>query len=254
MMARNLFVGLVAAASLSACVSTTSAPEVSDEEAAVSNMNLGIGYLRQGRPDAAVGALERALDLDPRLANAHTALGLAYDQLDEGDQAEEHYRRATQLDPANSDAHNSYAVFLCRQNRWSDAERYFDRAVNDERYALRATAYVNAGNCARGANELAKAEENYRAGLALDASNTDAMAGMIEVAVANENFLQARAFIQRLFQTAPPTSYHLLVCVIVEQRLGDTTAADNCARQLRGGFPNSTEAVRLRELERNATQ
>ena len=254
MITRNLLVGLVAAASLSACVSTTSAPKPSDEEAAVANMNLGIGYLRQGRPDAAADALERALDLDPRLASAHTALGLAYDQLDEADQAEEHYRRATQLDPGDSDAHNSYAVFLCRQNRWVDAERFFDRAVSDERYALRATAYVNAGNCARDANELAKAEENYRAGLAIDPSNTDAMAGMIEVAVANENLLQARAFTQRLFQAAPPTSYHLLVCVIVEQRLGDATAADNCARQLRGGFPNSAEAVRLRELERNATQ
>ena len=119
-----------------------------------------------------------------------------------------------------------------RLSRWSIAER----------------------NCARGANDLAKAEENYRAALVIDQSNTDAMAGMIELAVQNENYLQARAFIQRLFSTSQPTSYHLLVCYMVEQRLGDAAAADSCARQLRTGFPNSTEAIRLRELERNATQ
>lgn len=254
MITRSLLLGCAAVALLSACVTTTSDPEPTDDEAAVANMNLGIGYLRQGRPDAAVDALERAVDLNPRLATAHSALALAYDQLGEPDQAEEHHRRATEIDPGNADVQNSYAVFLCRQDRWSDAERYFERAVEDERYGLRATAYVNAGNCARGANDLPKAEESYRAALEIDAANTDAMAGMIELAVRNENYLQARAFIQRLFVTAPPTSYHLLVCYVVEQRLGDTAAADSCARQLRGSFPNSTEAIRLRELERNATQ
>jgi type IV pilus assembly protein PilF len=254
MIARNLVAGFAAAGFLSACITTSSEPETSDDQAAVANMNLGIGYLRQGRADAAVDALERAVDLDPRLAAAHSALALAYDQLDEPDQAEDHHRRAAEIDPGDSDVQNSYAVFLCRQNRWSDAERYFERAVQDERYPLRATAYVNAGNCARGANDLAKAEESYRRAIEIDPANRDAMAGMVEVAVRNENYLQARAFIQRLFVTAPPTSYHLLVCYIVEQRLGDTAAADSCARQLRNGFPNSTEAIRLRELERNAAQ
>jgi type IV pilus assembly protein PilF len=210
--------------------------------------------LRQGRPDAAVDALERAIDLDSRNATAHSALALAYDQLDEADQAEDHHRRATQIDPGNADIQNSYAVFLCRQGRWADAERYFTRALDDERSGILATTFVNAGNCARGANELAKAEENYRAALEVDASNTDAMAGMIELAIRNDNYLQARAFIQRLFVTSQPTSYHLLVCYMVEQRLGDAAAADSCARQLRSGFPNSTEAIRLRELERNAAQ
>lgn len=254
MITRSLIVGFAAAATLSACVSTSSVQQPSDDEAAVANMNLGIGYLRQGRPDAAVDALERAVDLNPRLANAHSALALAYDQLDEVSQAESHHRRATQIDPGNADVQNSYAVFLCRQGRWADAQRYFERALDDERSGLRAATLVNAGNCARSANELAKAEENYRAALEIDASNADAMAGMVEVAIRNENFLQARAFIQRLFVTSRPTSYHLLVCYIVESRLGDTAAADSCARQLRGSFPNSTEAVRLRELERNAAQ
>ena len=254
MITRSLMVGFAAAATLSACVSTGSRQQPSDNQAAVANMNLGIGYLRQGRPDAAVEALERAVDLNPRLANAHSALALAYDQLDEVSQAESHHRRATQIDPGNADVQNSYAVFLCRQGRWADAERYFERALDDESSELRAATLVNAGNCARNANELAKAEENYRAALAIDASNTNAMAGMVEVAVRNENFLQARAFIQRLFVTSRPTSYHLLVCYEVESRLGDTAAADSCARQLRGSFPNSTEAIRLRELERNAAQ
>ena len=40
----------------------------------------------------------------------------------------------------------------------------------------------------------------------------------------------------------------------IKDRLGNAAAADSCARQLRSSFPNSTEAIRLRELERNAAQ
>src|SRR5690606_35890592 len=76
---------------LSACgANRVASPNV----AAQANLNLGIGYLRQGRPDLAVENLQRALRIDPRLAAAHSALALAYDQLGNVDEAEEHHARA----------------------------------------------------------------------------------------------------------------------------------------------------------------
>jgi type IV pilus assembly protein PilF len=215
-------------------------------------MNLGIGYLRQGRPDAAVDALERAVDLNPRSADAHSALALAYDQLAEVDRAEDHHRRATQLDVNNAAAQNSYAVFLCRQRRWEEAERFFTRAAENPRYATPEAALTNAGNCARDANDFEKAEQHYRAALAIEPQFADALNGMVELAVQNENYLQARAFIQRLFTAATPTARQLWLCVFVERQLGDLAAAENCAQQLRLNFPNSSELAALRELERNA--
>ncbi|MGW8370093.1 MAG: type IV pilus biogenesis/stability protein PilW, partial [Gammaproteobacteria bacterium] len=77
---------------LAGCVTEGGEPArpQSDEEAAMANLNLGIGYIRQNRPDVAVPALQRAIDLDPRLADAHTAIAVAYDQLDQIELAEEH--------------------------------------------------------------------------------------------------------------------------------------------------------------------
>ena len=241
------------ALSLSACVTTTTGPRpATDEEAAVANLNLGVGYLRQGRPDAAIDPLERAIDLNPRLASALSVLALAYEQIGEPELAEEYHRRATQLDVNDADAQNRYAVFLCLRSRWSEAERYFQRAVNNPQYATPAAAYTNAGNCARGADDLAKAEANYRAALAIDAGNVDALAGMLELAVHNQNYLQARAFAQRALSASAPTARNLWLCAYVERQLGDLGAAENCARQLRAGFPNSPEVAMLRELDRNA--
>jgi type IV pilus assembly protein PilF len=236
-----------------ACVTTTNGPEpASAEEAAVANMNLGIGYLRQGRPEIAVDALERAISLNPRLAPAHSALAIAYDQLSEPEEAEEHHRRATQLAPDNSDVQNSYAVFLCRHDRWADAELYFERALSNPRYATPTVARVNAGNCAREADDLAKAEDNYRAALTLDPRNADALDGMIELSVLQENYLQARAFIQRSFAAHKATARELALCYYAEQQLDDRDAADECLRELRASYPDSPELGRILGSERDA--
>ncbi len=237
-----------------ACVTTSSGPEpASAEEAAVANMNLGIGYLRQGRPEVAVDALERAIDLNPRLAPAHSALAIAYGQLNETETAEQHHRRATQLAPDNSDVQNAYAVFLCLHNRWKDAEPYFERAVSNPRYSTPAVARVNAGNCARDANDLEKAEANYRAALELEPRNADALDGMIELSVLQQNFLQARAFIQRSFAAHSPTARELALCHYAEQQLENQEAANDCLRQLRTGFPESPELARILGSQSNAT-
>ena len=74
----------------------------SDDEAAIANMNLGAGYLRQGNADLAIERLQRALAQNPRLVEAHSTIALAYDQIGSLEEAETHYQRATQLDPENA--------------------------------------------------------------------------------------------------------------------------------------------------------
>lgn len=238
---------------LAGCV-TEGPPRVepaSDEEAAQANLNLGVGYLQQGRPDAAVDALERALELDPRLVDAHSTIALAYDQLDDAEQAEAHHRRATQMDPRNPDVQNRYAVFLCRQGRWSDAEDYFERAIENPRYASRDMAMLNAATCARSANDFAEAERFFRSVLDGDPVNVPALEGMVDLSVRTGNYLQGRAFVQRLFAATQPAPAHLLLCYVIESELGDERAADDCATDLRTRYPDAPEVARLVELERN---
>jgi type IV pilus assembly protein PilF len=234
-----------------ACVTTTSTGErpPSDEDAAVANMNLGAGYLRQGRADLAIEALERSLELDPRLADAHSTIAIAYDQRGEMTLAEQHYRRATSLDAGNGAAANSYAVFLCRQNRWRDAESYFRRAADNPRYATPAAALANAGVCARNAGDEAKAEEYFRAALAKDPAFPDALSGMIELSYRQQEYMQGRAFVQRYLDVRSSASV-LWLCFNIEQELDNPTGAERCAAQLREGFPESPELAQLQELLR----
>jgi type IV pilus assembly protein PilF len=247
------WIATVAVVLLAGCVTEGPRPTepASDDEAAMANLNLGVGYLQQGRPDAAVDALERALSLNPRLVDAHSTIALAYDQLDDPEQAETHHRRATQLDPDDPDAQNRYAVFLCRYNRWSDAERYFERAIDSPRYPNRQLAMLNAATCARSANALETAERYLRMVLDEEPDNVAALEGMVDLSIRGGDYLQARAFVQRLLSATRPEASHLLYCFVVEDQLGDDSAASACATDLRTRFPDSSEVRRLTELQRD---
>jgi type IV pilus assembly protein PilF len=231
---------------------TSPAPDrpASNQEAAIANMNLGSGYVLQGRADLAVEPLERALELNPRLADAHNALAIAYDQLDRAPEAEPHYRRATALAPDNAFVANSYAVFLCRQGRWEDAEDYFRRAADNPQYETPEAALANAGRCARSSGDTAKAEAYFREALARNPAFPDALSSMADLEYRGRNYLQARAFLQRYLDVEPPSATSLWLCFNIEQELNNPAAAERCATQLRERFPQSPELAQLQELQR----
>src|SRR5215831_2929513 len=176
---------------LQACVSTSTTPEhkPTHQEAAVANVNLAAGYLRQGKPETAIEILQRAIKQDPKLADAHSMIAVAYDQLGSLDDAETHYKKATQLEPENSAASNAYAVFLCRHNRWKDAEPYFQKAVSNYKYQTPEVSYTNAAVCALGAGDHEKAEQNFRAALTRNPMYADALEGMLEMSYQDKNYM-----------------------------------------------------------------
>lgn len=241
---------LAACAVLAGCGSG-SGRVVSDTEAAQANLNLGIGYLRQGRPDLAVETLERALQRDSRLAPAHSALALAHDQLGNAREAEQHHARAVRLAPSDPTIANSYAVFLCRRDRWQDAEAYFRRAASNPNYATPAAALANAGTCALSAGDAASAEAYLREALTRNPEYPDALAGLLELTYGQQSYLQARAFLQRYLDVRPATPSLLLMCFNIERELGNRDAAQNCAQRLRRDFPEAPELAQLRQIERD---
>lgn len=230
-------------------------PEEQPEEAADLNMQLGIGYLRQGDFKSAQAKLEKAVELDPDNVTAHRALGLVYEQLGDIPGAERHYRRAVSLAPGDPDALNSLAVFLCHSDDTRDeALKDFDRAiaVPQSKYSSnKAMLNTNAGVCAK-SKDLELAEDYLRTALTTNSTFPDALIQLADVAFQRENYLQARAFLERYAAVAPPSAAALWLSFRVESAMGDAKAADEFARALRADFPASVETRLLLELERNA--
>jgi len=81
------------------------------------------------RPDEALSLFQRAVELDPMLADGHNGVGVCETDLG---QAEAAFRRAIVIEPGTSEFHANLGVCLLRQGRPGDAEQCIRRAVELE--------------------------------------------------------------------------------------------------------------------------
>ncbi len=67
---------------------------------------------RDGQLEKMRAAAEKAIELDPLLAEGHAALGMAYARDGNWEQSEKSFRRAIEIDPSRSDSHSDFAMNL----------------------------------------------------------------------------------------------------------------------------------------------
>jgi type IV pilus assembly protein PilF len=235
---------------LAGCVSSTTTSKTSfepNDDAAIQNYQLGARYYRNGSYELAKERLEHAIDLDPKLAEAYFTLALTHEKLGSNRLAEENYRQAVKVAPSNYDARNAYAVFFCRQRRFDDAIKQFDKALKISNNDARHVVLTNAGACMTQKPDYQKAEEYFRAAITEKPTHGEALVQMAALKFKTEDYLHARAFLQRYLSSNKSSPGVLYLAVQVEQALEDQRAATDYMNQLLREFPASPEARRLLE-------
>lgn len=242
--AKQLLAGLAVATLLAACVSTTTnAPkEVDDREAARQYYQLGARYFKNGNYQLARDRLERAVKLDRNLAIAHSVLALTYERLDNSRLAAEHHEKAVRAAPRDHVVRNAYAVWLCGQKRYDDAVSHFERAAGSPDNNDPEVTLTNAGVCLATSADLDGAERYLRRALQENPAYGEALIQASLVMYRKQEFLQARAFLQRYLAANKPTAEVLFLAVQIERSLGDDRARTDYENQLLREFPNSIEA------------
>jgi type IV pilus assembly protein PilF len=245
---------LLSSALMYGCVTTTTgdmASGASSEDAARLNLDLGISYFRQGDYEQAMIKLEKSLQEESNNSVAHRVLGMTYERLGDDVGAEKEYRTAVRQGSDDPDAINQLAVFLCRNGDREEAMRLFNSALEIPRYQERFMIYTNAGSCAKDDN-LIVAEDYLRRALVAKPDYSEALYQMADVAFLSENYLQARAFMERYFSSSRLTPNSLWLSYRVEVALRDSSSARDFAEQLLREFPESVEARMLLDERRNA--
>ena len=206
-------------------------------------------YIKRGKLEVARDKLQRALELDPYSAQAHTVSGYLNETIGERVQAELHYKRAVEIKPKDGDMANNYAGFLCRQGRSDESDAMFQRAIADPFYKTPEVALSNAGICAKDGGRLEQAESYLRDALARKPNYAGALLPMASVLFARQDYLKARAFMQR-YEAANPISPEVLYLGWqIEQALGDKRSAEDYRRRLTEGYPRSREALSLEQRQ-----
>ena len=107
-----------------------------DHEFALAHAGLGEAYwlkyeaTREGSwVDRAIASIDRALVLDPNLAQVHIALGIIYRGTGKIERAIEEFERAIELQPMSDDAYKWLGRCCQRQGDIECAVKYFERAI-----------------------------------------------------------------------------------------------------------------------------
>ncbi len=225
--------------------------EANRQKLADLNVQLGAGYMREGRYQVALDRLHKALSYDPKSANAHTVLAVLYERIGQPEKAEQHYRKAVELEPDNAEAQNNLGTFLCRQQKYDQADAHFRKAWENPFYKTPVVALTNAGSCAMKAGRPEMAEGYLRQALRLDQSYPDALYLLARLMHEQGEHFKARAFMQRYEATGQvrPDAYWL--AYRIEHALGDLEASQAYARKLRLQFPDARETQLLNKVDKH---
>lgn len=205
-------------------------------------VDLAITYLQQQQYVPALQNARKAVMIEPGKPAAHNTLALVYQTLGQDAQAEAEFARAVSLDPDDPFANNAFASFLCGKERYGEAQQYFDRAIANPLNPQRWVPLTNAGRCASRQGDDATAERYLRRALQANPRFAPALLYMAQLSLKKQNYLSARAYLQRYLDVAPPTPETLWLGIQTERVLGDKDQLASYEILLRQRFPDSEEA------------
>lgn len=232
---------------LSGCISSTTTGGIEREasdDAAEYNYELGRNYLQNEKFELARDRLERAIEIDPRMAKAYMALGMTYEALDNLRLATDSYEKAVRIAPRDFNILNSYAVFLCNQQDYTGARRYFDRAANHPENDDAERTFTNAGLCMVQQPDLEAAEAFFREALEHKSTYGEALLQLCLLKFRQQDYLGARAFLQRFMASNRTTAGVLFLAAEIEGKLGNDRGRTEYVNRLLREFPESPEARR----------
>jgi type IV pilus assembly protein PilF len=241
---------LAAAAGCTSVGATRSAQDVSDKNPAEVNAQLGIEYMRKGMNEAAMDTLTKAVRQNPDLQLAQVSLAILFERLGENEDAERHYRRAYELNRKDPVTLNAYGQFLCRKGELEKADDLFVVAAKDPLYQHPELIFTNAGICALKKPDLQQAETYFRKALQRNPKYQPALSEMARLSFQNQQYLAARAYLQRLQELEPLPPEFLWLGIQVENELGNRDAVSSYSLVIKNQYPESDEVQLLIEWER----
>ncbi len=188
-------------------------------------VELGQRYYARGEYEIAMEKLNSALNIEPTSASAHTVMAILYETIGNSEQAAHHYRQSIRYGGRQGDILNNYGSWQCRQRNYAEAEQSFQQALADPFYKTPESAMANAGTCAVASGRMDLAENYLSQVLTRFPNDVQALLGMASVAFSKQEYMRARAFMQRADAGGGLDRTALELAARIEEQLGDSGAA-----------------------------
>jgi type IV pilus assembly protein PilF len=223
---------------LQACVhnganENTALKKTNLSKAASYNVQLGLGYLKQGDRPRAKKKLLTALEQEPKSPDVNSAIAYYFEQTSEPEQAEKYYLKAMSLAAHAGAQLNNYGTFLCRKGDYKKAEYYFLKAVNDLQYLHTAGAYENAGLCALLAAEEGKAKLYFLKALNQDPARKMSFYELVKLEIKEGHNAKAFALVQKYPDLVLGDKVLLSLARDISEKVGQQQVAKEYARTMK---------------------
>lgn len=200
---------------------------------AIAQLELRFTY---GRDENALPAAERALEINPALAEAHCIKARYLEEGGNREQAERQIRTALRLDPDSWEVNREVARMLYRQGRSAEAIPYFAKAVSLmetdwHNLLMLATCYQAIGDTAGIQRAAHLTIERTERAITNDPTNGTALAAGAYALAMSDQTDRAREWIRRALVLDPDNlnMRYNLACTMTRQ-LGDTGSALDALR------------------------
>ncbi|MCH8278152.1 MAG: type IV pilus biogenesis/stability protein PilW [Proteobacteria bacterium] len=243
-----VFSGVIGVFLMTGCITTTTGPpkpKPDNAAAAELNYQLGARYYKNGKYELARARLLLSIEKEPRRAVAHSTLALTYEALGNVRLATNSYETAIRVAPRDFDVQNAYAVFLCRNKDYDAAKILFDKAIKHPQNDYAEITLTNAGVCMGQIPDMVAAERYFRVALDYKPNHGEALLQMCLLKFQQEDYLNARGFLQRFMISSRTTAGVLYLAAQIEDLLGNDRGRTEYENRLLREFPTSPEARKV---------
>ena len=140
-------------------------------------------------------------------------------------------------------------MLLCKQRDFDGASKHFDRAASHPENDNAERTLTNAGLCLAQKPDVAAAEDYFRAALKRKSTHGEALLQLCLLKYRHQDYLNARAFLQRFMSSNSTTAGVLFLAAEIEGKLGNDRGRSEFVNRLLREFPDSPEARRALSSE-----
>lgn len=219
---------------------------MSNSEKANLNLQMGVRYLEMNMLEVAREKLEIAYDLDSSNPETLNALAVYSERMKNDDAAVDYYESAIGKAPDNYSIKNNYGRFLCERGKHEKGLLMLQESLDSPLNKRPWMALSNIGICQLKQNNVPQAEEYFRRALQANPEYPPALQEMLKISYNSQQYMSARAFLERYTSVAKPTPETLWFGFQIERALGNRQGAENYKEQLLTTFPTSTEATQVK--------
>jgi tetratricopeptide (TPR) repeat protein len=187
-----------------------------------------------GHYDEAVGAAQKAVQLDPKSANVYDTMGIALSHQGEIEEAVDAFEQAIAIDPHFASAYHGLGMMLGDQGKPEDAVDAFRQAIAiDSQYA---PAYCELGYRLAAQDELEKATDAFRQAIAADPEDGTAYRGLGNALLMQDKPKEALDEFQQAVPIHPDPSIAWLSVACAARRLGDDSTREMAIKRARSSL------------------